>query len=154
MIADGGYLEIEAVLDQDGLIEGDDTHAVIHDDVLVRAGDAVRAEHRVAIERQERALAQQLPRRSYSPHAAPLSASPPVGQANLRGATLKSRRLQAASAAKRLQILGTRTLGGGITGCSDWRRDAVEQLQALDCRATVLNPRRAPLSRGRSGRPR
>ncbi|MFF9803441.1 hypothetical protein ACF1G3_39440 [Streptomyces rochei] len=34
MIADGGYLEIEVVLDQDDLIEGDHTHAVLQDDVL------------------------------------------------------------------------------------------------------------------------
>ncbi|WP_329333121.1 hypothetical protein OG252_01700 [Streptomyces sp. NBC_01352] len=33
MITDGGYLEIEIVLDQADLIEGDHTHAVLHDDV-------------------------------------------------------------------------------------------------------------------------
>ncbi|MFE6286614.1 nucleoside 2-deoxyribosyltransferase domain-containing protein [Streptomyces sp. NPDC057877] len=34
-------------------------------------------------------------------------------------------------------------LAGGITGCPDWQRDAVRQLDELGCEATVLNPRRA-----------
>ncbi|MDQ0771560.1 hypothetical protein QF026_000026 [Streptomyces aurantiacus] len=33
-------------------------------------------------------------------------------------------------------------LAGGITGCPDWQRDAVRQLEELGCEATVLNPRR------------
>lgn len=34
-------------------------------------------------------------------------------------------------------------LAGGITGCPDWQRDAVRQLEAVGCEAAVLNPRRA-----------
>ncbi|MGW0712501.1 nucleoside 2-deoxyribosyltransferase domain-containing protein [Streptomyces sp. NPDC002643] len=34
-------------------------------------------------------------------------------------------------------------LAGGITGCPDWQRDAVRQLEDLGCEATVLNPRRS-----------
>lgn len=71
---DAALLEIEVVLDQGNLsvvIKGNHPNAVLNDDVFVCADEAVWTEHRVAVQRQERALVQQLSRCPYPSHAAP-----------------------------------------------------------------------------------